>query len=474
MFDFFRSEKYVFYHIPKTGGTTFTAWIDQSFNVDQICPRSFFQPSALLLDRLSGEQKKEIQKYSFVRDHFFFDVAAELKGRVKTWTFLRDPAERVISQFHYYRNYSDEDLELNVRRGSMSEERASAMRELRNISLSQFLQQGAGVFEREFCNTQATMLAATFKREKQKLQPEKVFENALAHLQGMEFFGLLELFELSVQLFCFTFGWRYPSTVQPLNQLDYPDRPDLMSDESQALLDSWIDADKKLYIQAQKEFMSRYRSMVAALFQTSGYDQKTIEAAVRNPFAQQYQRVIVEALRRNEPAQTTELLKKHPHLNQKNGNASVHVSMEKAIVGDGWLEREGYADQKTLCRWSGPGTESDLNVCLVKKQSCLLSFVVLEVLHEQILKELRVFVNQIELVLKRESLGVRSGRVQAVIPASAIDDDGLLRIRFQVPFTVSHHQFCKAADKRKKGIRISELSIVPVNSGDMSLLVDVK
>lgn len=454
MFNFFRPEKYVFYHIPKTGGTTLQVWADQFFDVREICPRTFFKPSALSTQKLNLEQKKNIQRYRFIRDHFFMDITSQVRGKVRAFTMLRNPMRRVLSQFYYYRKYSDEDIHLNLKKGIMSESRAQAIRQLREISLQNFLKQGSEVLRPDFYNTQALMMAHLPASDAQMLQPKKIVERAWLHLRRLDAFGLLELFEPSMQLFCFTFGWRYPQSVCPLNQGVYSDQ---LSEESEALLNPWIDLDKQLYLIAQKEFMVRYRSMVKTLLMRAGFKKTELVEAVRNAFSPDIQQAVVSGLRQDEPQKIFSFLRSRNNPYCRTKKSSIQISMDQALLGDGWFEREGFADNKTLCRWSGPENVSSLWVLVVPKQSYLFSAVILEVLHSEILSGLKVFANAEELELTIELITDRSGRIQAVIPASAASEHGLLQIRFEVPFTMSHYQFCGSADKRRKGIRISEV-----------------
>ena len=289
MLSFFK-KKYVFYHIPKAGGTTLTAFIDQRFNLSEICPRTFFTPSAILSKGLTPEQSRQIQKYLFIRDHFFFNIANSLHGRVKKLTMLRDPARRAISQFYYYRSYTDEALDSDVKNGRMSVDRAAGMRMLRLLSLEEFLRNIPPQFEPEFNNTQTSMLAHTSSCPSTPPNAEKRLAAAAKNLKKFSYVGILELFEPSMQLLCFTFKWFYPAAIQPLNQLEYPERPELLSDHARLLLRPLVEYDEKVYALAKQDFLKRYQAMIASLLKKDKkFKDAEIKEAVHDPFLPQHQ-----------------------------------------------------------------------------------------------------------------------------------------------------------------------------------------
>lgn len=91
------TQAFIFLHIPKTAGTSITSSISQSFLPEMICPERLFDirlwPQDLLI------------RYKFFSYHGYFDSIEYIPHERKvTFTFLRDPLERFISSYRYWRS----------------------------------------------------------------------------------------------------------------------------------------------------------------------------------------------------------------------------------------------------------------------------------------------------------------------------------------------------------------------------------
>lgn len=83
-----------FLHIPKTGGTTLTAFLDSHFRHDEIFPHQ-------LWDRLLADTNPDFSRYRLFRGHFGYGFKRLFPQRPATLTMLRNPIERTISFYHH-------------------------------------------------------------------------------------------------------------------------------------------------------------------------------------------------------------------------------------------------------------------------------------------------------------------------------------------------------------------------------------
>ncbi|MBX9750115.1 MAG: hypothetical protein K5Q68_10915 [Roseococcus sp.] len=87
----------VFLHLPRTGGTTLHQAWSLTFRLAEICPERFA--------RLHEYRPEEIAAYRFFSGHFRFDQFWSIPQPRFLVTVLRDPIERVLSLFEYWRSF---------------------------------------------------------------------------------------------------------------------------------------------------------------------------------------------------------------------------------------------------------------------------------------------------------------------------------------------------------------------------------
>lgn len=91
-------EKLIFYHIPKTGGTTVTSLLNQQFPPHTICPDNFYY-------EIEQRSFTELMNFRFIRGHFFFHSNLLKIPHTKKIVFLRNPVERVLSEQRFFEAY---------------------------------------------------------------------------------------------------------------------------------------------------------------------------------------------------------------------------------------------------------------------------------------------------------------------------------------------------------------------------------
>jgi hypothetical protein len=90
------ARKLAFLHIPKTAGTSLRYWLDGQFEKKDIFPHEY---------QIRHFPAAEIASYRFFRGHYsLFDIR-HIPGSVTTFTVLREPRARLLSQYYYYRSF---------------------------------------------------------------------------------------------------------------------------------------------------------------------------------------------------------------------------------------------------------------------------------------------------------------------------------------------------------------------------------
>jgi len=92
--------KLVFLHLPKTGGTTLHHHFSAAFTPEEICPERFSRLDAIPADTLA--------RYRYFSGHFNFEQVRLVPGPSYVVTVLRDPAERILSTYYFWKRHRPE------------------------------------------------------------------------------------------------------------------------------------------------------------------------------------------------------------------------------------------------------------------------------------------------------------------------------------------------------------------------------
>lgn len=229
-----------FLHIPKTAGTTLNAVLDDNFE-----PSSVFDVyTDDQREQLRRTTYAELAKYNLVRGHVFVaDFADILDGPIpfNVFTFLRDPVERVVSEYHFLRTWPKSHIHsfLNDNDISLSEYVTSDRPELRMRGRNAMVNSLSGVGHPSI---------------------EAGMEAAWHHLKNrFLFFGILERFDESVLMLNRYLGLErcfYERQNVRNRQARYPVTP-----EETAIIQEHNKADIELYDRAWAEFDRRVNIM---------------------------------------------------------------------------------------------------------------------------------------------------------------------------------------------------------------------
>ena len=83
-----------FIHVPKCGGQSLSSVIRQGYAPNQVCPATFLREFQALSD-------SDVSRYQLYLGHMGFAQARRIGG--KAVTVLRDPVDRVLSLFSYWK-----------------------------------------------------------------------------------------------------------------------------------------------------------------------------------------------------------------------------------------------------------------------------------------------------------------------------------------------------------------------------------
>lgn len=95
--------KIIFLHIPKTGGTSTHSFLVNQFQESEVFPDRF--------NTLRNHSKEHLSKYKYFSGHYDMDGIERIPGNKFIFTFLRDPVERVLSLYYFWRSITHTHIE---------------------------------------------------------------------------------------------------------------------------------------------------------------------------------------------------------------------------------------------------------------------------------------------------------------------------------------------------------------------------
>lgn len=287
-----------FLHVPKTGGATLTGALSNRFAARD-CLLLYYppQPDVGSLDSLR-----------YVSGHLPVSFVDRFRMPPFLFTFLRDPVERALSAYSFYRtrppDYINQILLLD---GAPEDYQryAECLRLAREHSIEDFIERAPELAVEFFGSRQARLLG-DFRPE----GGEERLEEALAGLERCDFVGLTERLDESVATLARRLGWREITPLPRINVTTVRLRRDQASRRVIEALLELSSVDRDLY----RHGVERYERQLAEWADPSGQrdDGVAIEdaAAVRD------------------------------------------LHFDQAIRGGGWVGREAMVDEPAFC-WMG-------------------------------------------------------------------------------------------------------------------------
>ena len=452
-------DRVVFIHIPKTAGITFRTILGSKVFGLQLFPE-------IILEKLLALPIKEIKKYQFFMGHFpYWHLDYVFPEGFIGLTFLREPVSRTISHFQYLKTQNtmgtlpqlDEEL-VQIKKMNLDEfvNRKDFILnfiaidiQTRYVGMSSprlpfglhLIKKLKDMFQEKILNFHFGVIEVKNQRTVTPVH----LRVAIRRLKKMAFFGLAEKFQESLNLLCFTFGWR--PIMDDLQLNSSPKAPQTLRAETLSAINYMTSLDSDLYKFGKTLFKKRYQAMIRFLIKHYGSRE---EKNSKTDFQQ-------DAI--------SLWLEKHYEVRREKRNHSFSPKNEYFYVPTmpvegafGWypvdnLEEDGPAS------WSGPGTESGFDLPRPQGKYLEISFRVLLALSPEIIDGLILSVDgypvYFEYTQDTKWAYIFKSQIQNYAP-----DLSFVRLLFKVPKTIKPNTVnSENQDPRSLGILLNWVKI---------------
>lgn len=407
-----QDDQIFFLHIPKTAGTTLISLLDSQFAPEKICPEQL--PAGL--PQLSPEK---LASYRFIRGHFDYNFHRLLPKKPLFLTMLRDPIDRVISFYEFWK------LNNGISSGVNADITPAFRAEIEHNPIP-FITSQIPSIHMEVYNSQTRRIVSSAEDYLPGIPDQDVLELAKRRLrEEFLFFGLVERFNDSLELLSYTLGWRpfrnYENKNVNAGRMHRSELP-------QAVLDAILEQnqlDFALYRFACDEFSQRYQAMKFSLLELN------------------YER----------------------HFNSLDAMVDEDdLPTDRWLSCGGWYPLE-YNGEGLPYRWLGPKKEAWVDLQYSRKTDCLIEIHIINSLHSSILPGFQLFANGEKINLKKMEGSEYSGIFHGVLPARVLRaNNQLLRLTFSVQHSyLENNPNDNASDRRMLSLACHKFSFRRIN-----------
>jgi hypothetical protein len=243
----------IFLHIPKCAGNSLIDLLQSHI------PRGRILKGHLLHADAPGINKP-FDYYRLIVGHNTYYDMSRLPVNPLYITMLRNPVDRIVSLYYFWRSHRDAYIEQHNLIGP---------RMAKQLSLEDFIECDAPEAALNIRNAQAGQFHNGL-RGSPGLSDEELFETARQRLDECAFVGISEEFDPSIDLLCDLFKWQRPDTLRCVNDshVNEQEDPRYEPTERPPLADGVLErltelnqADIRLYEVARETFKRRYQDM---------------------------------------------------------------------------------------------------------------------------------------------------------------------------------------------------------------------
>ena len=227
--------RYIFNHIPKTGGMSLLETCRQNLPAADISPH-------VIGDDVIAGLNPPLESYRLIAGHFSLGVHARLSGNRYSMTMLRDPIRTILSSYIYWRSA---DVEFPL---------IAKAKQLPFDAYVRCFRDDTGLIRNRFTHHFA-MFGKDFPDDPS--QGPSLLAAAKHNLTAFHFVGICEEFEDTARLLCQELGWRRPATVPYVNRSHSEDSFDSIDRETMGILLESNGLDYELYEYGKALFRAR-------------------------------------------------------------------------------------------------------------------------------------------------------------------------------------------------------------------------